>query len=96
MGDIRFSGLVCDNPECSWKGPHIKYDDWEDYINSPCPECGEVILTSQDFEDARRMISWLNLLEEFSSLEDNSDKGGDAIMEIKVHAGEVKINVTEK
>jgi|GEM_PF-4702414 len=43
------SGLKCDNPKCDWKDWSIKAEDYELYVNSPCPKCKENILTEEDY-----------------------------------------------
>jgi hypothetical protein len=56
--------IVCDNPECGYKvsGGDF-YADIKEYVNKPCPECGENLLTEQDYKDSvviQKMVRWLN------------------------------------
>jgi ssDNA-binding Zn-finger/Zn-ribbon topoisomerase 1 len=47
--------IVCDNPKCDFK---IKNETGEfdeetiQYVNMPCPKCGENLLTEKDYLDA--------------------------------------------
>ena len=46
--EITETGLRCDN--CDWKDKTIPYEKYVAYINSPCLECGENILTEEDYQ----------------------------------------------
>jgi len=48
--ELSGGGLVCDNPECDWEDMSIKVEDYEQYLNAPCPKCGENILTEEDYK----------------------------------------------
>ena len=45
--ELRYNGLKCDY--CTYKDESIKREDFEISINKPCPECGENLLTFQDY-----------------------------------------------
>lgn len=49
--ELTGGGLVCDAPKCDWEDMSIKVEDYEQYVDSPCPECGENILTQEDYKD---------------------------------------------
>jgi len=40
-------GLKCDNPNCDFKDSTMEVS--ENSIGTPCPKCGENLLTEQDF-----------------------------------------------
>lgn len=46
------SGLVCDNAACDWIDPTVTFDNFKEWLNRPCPKCGENLLTQQDFDNA--------------------------------------------
>ncbi len=51
--------IQCDNPECDFSVPNETKDpfaDTVDFINKPCPKCGENLLTEQDQKDALRFL----------------------------------------
>ena len=59
--------LVCDNPECDYKllneTPTSTVEDSERYINMPCPQCGENLLTLEDYLTHKKLMAvvrWLN------------------------------------
>lgn len=58
--------IICDNPVCDYtvenptKDPNI---DVAEYINAPCPICGENLLTGEDYLMGMRVmnaINWIN------------------------------------
>ncbi len=50
------SGIKCDNPKCNYTDPLVKYEEYPEYVNKPCPECGSNLLTEQDYEMCKTMI----------------------------------------
>ena len=61
----RESLVVCDNPDCDFTIPYGFGMDGMlvNYINTPCPKCGENLLTEQDYllhEKLMKVINWIN------------------------------------
>jgi hypothetical protein len=55
--------IVCDNPNCDHKIKHETGDyhvETKNYINAPCPKCGENLLTQQDYDDSARLSRTIN------------------------------------
>ena len=58
--------IVCDNKRCGYKIKNETGDpnvDISGYLNSPCPNCGENLLTEEDYSNsirALRFINWVN------------------------------------
>lgn len=58
--------IVCDNNQCDYKIKNPTGDPNEDthaYINMPCPNCGENLLTIQDYLQSQKVlkaVNWLN------------------------------------
>jgi ssDNA-binding Zn-finger/Zn-ribbon topoisomerase 1 len=71
---LREGGLQCDNPKCDYTNTDIAFEDYKDWIDVPCPECGENLLTEGDYGRAlalRETIKMINsippeMLESFS------------------------------
>lgn len=53
--EIQENGLMCDNPNCDFKDHEIKSANYSDWINKPCPKCGENLLTEADFINVRTL-----------------------------------------
>lgn len=54
--DVEISGLKCDNPSCDYVDPTIHVEDYEKYVNAPCPKCGANLLTEQDYQIVQKML----------------------------------------
>lgn len=56
--------VVCDNPKCDYNVPFQNNNHrLINYLNKPCPLCGENLLTESDYIDSLRIdkaISWIN------------------------------------
>lgn len=48
--DFNISGLKCDNPNCDYSNPDIPFEQYEQFINCPCPKCGQSLLTPQAYK----------------------------------------------
>ena len=54
--EVLGGGLKCDNPNCDWEDDSIKNEDYINYINTPCPKCGENVLTQEDYDNAMKVV----------------------------------------
>jgi hypothetical protein len=58
--------VKCDNPRCGFKVINESKDpnaESKEFINKDCPDCGENLLTQEDydrFERLMRKINWIN------------------------------------
>ena len=57
--NIKISGLKCDNPECDYRDDTVNFEEYESRIDSSCPDCGENLLTQEDYEKAFRTIKYV-------------------------------------
>ena len=55
-------GLICDNPNCDFEDMSIKFSDYKNWINKPCPKCGDNLLTEEDYNEATKLINTVNLI----------------------------------
>lgn len=61
--ELNIGGLKCDNPNCDYIDNEIDAKDYEKYLNSKCPKCGEILLTEADFNNVKflmRMAEFAN------------------------------------
>ena len=69
--EVNISGLKCDH--CEYRDDNIKFSEYFYYIDRPCPDCGESLLTEAEFQDClkiyakvttynkiMRVLRWLN------------------------------------
>ncbi len=64
--DIEQPCLIqCDNPNCDYtilnptKDPFVSIDE---YLNTPCPKCGENLLTEEDLKKYKKALSVVKFL----------------------------------
>jgi len=62
--DIKITGIKCDNPECNFRQA-IKPEEYEQWINRPCPKCGQNLLTLKDYMAIMGLITIVNLINKF-------------------------------
>tara|TARA_R110000772_G_scaffold20466_5_gene56899 strand:+ start:54568 stop:54951 length:384 start_codon:yes stop_codon:yes gene_type:complete len=67
--EMEGGGLKCDNTECNWEDQSISIGNYAQYINYPCPQCGENVLTQEDFDEVQNMISNMGVVNQFSQEE---------------------------
>jgi hypothetical protein len=85
---IRTKGIKCDNPSCDWSNMLNSFKEYKDWVDKPCPKCGEVVLTKRDYKDHQTFVRFFNnplikfLLQPFIST--NSTR-------VNVHNGKIKI-----
>jgi len=51
----NISGLKCDSPDCDYKDDTIDSVDYEQHIDKPCPDCGESLLTQDDYDKVQQI-----------------------------------------
>lgn len=65
--EMTSGGIVCDNPKCDYTDETVTVEMYQDYLNKPCPKCGDNLLTEEDFELAMRIRSLGNFLNSLSA-----------------------------
>lgn len=65
---ISEGGLKCDNPNCSYTND-VKFEEYPNWINKPCPNCGENLLTEQDYINAESLRMTIELINSMSEEE---------------------------
>ena len=57
--------IVCDNTQCNYEYPYTPGSEKNviRFVNMPCPDCGENLLTEEDFRTyaiTLAIVSWVN------------------------------------
>lgn len=64
--EIRQQNEVeCDNPKCDFVVPNktgIPNPDSQEWLDRPCPKCGQNLLTFQDWYQFRKMMKIINFI----------------------------------
>jgi hypothetical protein len=86
---VQVAGIKCDNINCDYEDDSVSVDDYENYLNKPCPICGENLLTQADYDtvksflQAEHILSGIELKEDEPQLQCNVSMNGTG--EIKLH-----------
>lgn len=71
--EMKVQGIKCDNPECDYKDMSVKYEDYHEWLNRPCPKCGWNLLTQADYDTTNLLMKiskskFLNFIEKVASI----------------------------
>jgi len=64
--EITESGLQCDNTQCDWTDESVMFDDYKQWLNKPCPKCGQNVLTEEDYTNAEILRNTINAINALS------------------------------
>lgn len=51
---LKFNGLKCDH--CDWEDKNIPYEEFESWVEKPCPQCGAHVLTQEDYTQVKELV----------------------------------------
>ncbi len=60
VATLNINGIKCDNLSCSYKNENVSLDSYEQWLNIPCPYCGENLLTQADFDSVKLLHFTVN------------------------------------
>jgi hypothetical protein len=60
--ELNIKGIKCDH--CDYKELNVKFEDYDKWLNKPCPTCGENLLTEADLNSLKVMIQLANVANE--------------------------------
>lgn len=58
--ELNIKGIKCD--KCDYMNEDVKFEDYESWLNKPCPKCGANLLTQEDLESTKALINLTNLV----------------------------------
>lgn len=64
--EVQASGLVCDNENCDYRKDDIAMQDYGAWIGALCPDCGEPLLTQQQYDMMGDVLHIVNSLNELA------------------------------
>ncbi len=95
---VKADGLMCDAEGCGWHDPDIAVQNFAAYVGFPCPDCGASVLTPEDYEALKTVLTLVQEVERLMSLmpsdallgimPDDFDPTERASVKIKVKDGE--------
>lgn len=63
--ETNIYGIKCDNPNCDYQDMTVKYEDYPSLLNKPCPECGDNLLTQEDFDRTETLVHNIEMVNKF-------------------------------
>lgn len=65
---MTYRGIKCDNPKCGFMDYNVTPDQYSDYVNKPCPLCGENLMTEECYENTKRILERVEKFNHFLNL----------------------------
>lgn len=60
--NLMIKGIKYDNPNCDFMDNTVEFKDYKDWLNKPCPKCGENLLTQKDLDAVKALIKITNIV----------------------------------
>lgn len=54
-------GVVCDG--CDYRDYRVNSDCLESYVNKPCPKCGKILVTEEDYQATMKFMKIIKFFE---------------------------------
>jgi len=61
---MHIGGIKCDNKECDFKDMSVLFENYDKWLNKPCPKCGSNLLTEQDYDTVRIIMDIAGIINE--------------------------------
>jgi len=71
-GILKIKGIKCYNPKCDYENETILPQEYQFWVNKPCPKCGEIIFTQNDFNLYKFLIATISIANKIPSRQDAS------------------------
>lgn len=59
---LKKCAVKCDNPNCDYINKNVAIEDFHDWVNKPCPNCGSNLLTNRDYTTLKRLLFLFGIL----------------------------------
>ena len=58
---VKVKGIKCDNENCDYTKEDVGLEDYPDYVEKPCPKCGQDLFTTKDYKTVSDIIKAIDL-----------------------------------
>lgn len=72
--EMNIGGIKCDNPKCDFTDMSVQVEDYKQWLNKPCPECGENLLTEEDYRNTQFLVGLVELVNSIYPKVDNDEE----------------------
>ena len=81
--EIEGGGIKCDNPDCDYVKDDVHMTEYEQWVNKPCPKCGENLMTKEDYLKIQAMLQIVDMVNGLDLMPDPDEPK--ATMRVDVH-----------
>lgn len=60
--ELEISGIKCDTKHCNYRDDSVKFEDYPNWIDNPCPVCGGNLLTQKDYDRCIKMKKTIKII----------------------------------
>lgn len=90
--ELNIYGIKCD--VCDFKDETVKVEEYEQWLNKPCPKCGANLLTEADFNNVKMLMEFTKMANAILPKRDENEEVKK--ISIKLNGtGEMKFEVEE-
>jgi hypothetical protein len=87
--ELQGGGIQCDNPDCDFVDANVRIDQYEDWLNRPCPKCGSNLLTEEDYAKVQLFMKILGVVDKMDIPKDPDEP--QVTMQVDVHNNQMNI-----
>lgn len=69
---LDIKGIKCDN--CDYKNEDVKLEEYEKWLNKPCPKCGNNLLTQEDLDSVTKFKAIVDTFNEILPKPNGNEK----------------------
>lgn len=66
---LKISGIQCDNETCDYRESDVKFEEYSEWVNKPCPKCGENLLTQENYDECLELMKRAEMINSLSEEE---------------------------
>jgi len=71
---LNIGGIKCDNQDCDYRNESVTLEDYENWLNKPCPKCGQNLLTEADYYNVKFLLGIAELANKiYPKIEDDEE-----------------------
>lgn len=95
--EVTGGGIKCDNPKCDYSDESVKMEDYDQWLNKPCPKCGENLLNEEDYFMVKTLLALVSsdLVKNLDIPADPDDPGATMRLDIHNKTLDIDINTEE-
>lgn len=64
--ELNITGIKCD--VCDYRDDTVEFKDYPNWLNKPCPKCGNNLLALKDYESCLRIMSGAKIVNKIGSV----------------------------